>query len=68
VHVEKPPGIWLFGSDGLIRTIRVLKIPCIFVEFRGVISKGIGGGGSGTAGIFPLGFGGESVIVTGLSR
>ena len=66
VHVEEAPRVGLLFTDGLIGEVGVVDIPGVFVELAGVVAKGVGGGGAGAAGVFPFGFGRETVVVAGL--
>ena len=68
VHVVEAPGVGLLGADFLVGEVGVVSMPGVFVDLGGVISEGIGGLGAGPAGVFPLCFGGETVVVAGVSR
>ncbi len=67
VHVVESPWVRFFLADGVIFENGIAFVPGMIVEEFGVISEGVSGGGASAAGVFPFCFGGESVVVSGLS-
>src|SRR5690606_32878473 len=54
MHIVKSPRVGFFCAYFLVSPIAVFKIPSILSQYCRVVSKRIGGGGAGPAGIFPL--------------
>lgn len=68
VDVVKTPGVGLlFADGGVLEVFGVVEEPGVILELGGVVAKVVGGFGSSAGGVFPFGFGGETVEVAGLS-
>ena len=66
MHVIEAPGVGLFEAHFLVGEVAVVDEPGILRELRDIVAEGVGGGGSGAAGVFPFCFGGEAVEVSRL--
>ena len=66
VHVVQSPSVRFFRADFLVLEFGVLSKPSVVAHFAGIITPGISCLRSSTAGVFPLGFSGQSVKMSGL--
>src|SRR5262249_33369647 len=65
VDVVQAPGIGLFFAHLLVFEVAVLLEPGVLTQLGRIIAKEVSGGGAGTAGVLPLGLGGQPVKLAG---
>ena len=76
VHIVQPPRIGFLESDLVIFIVAIARHgavfavaePAIVFELFRIVAEGISGVLSGPAGVFPLGLGGQAIIMPRLRR